>query len=1122
MLQRSLVVVLFVLAAALSPAAAQSTFGTILGAVTDSSGAVIAAAKVTITNQGENIARDYTSDSVGNYEAVNLKAGLYTVTAEASGFKKFQQRDLLLDARQTLRINVVLEVGQVTEQVTVEGVAAVISTDTQVIGASFDNKQILSLPVNFRGAGNTSPLRLIAYLPGVQSDDSVVRFSLQGALPHMSEVSLDGISTVSVRSNGPLEHLFPSVEGIAEMKVQAVGNNAEFGQVGDITTTSRGGTNQFHGSLFEYMQNRVFDATNYGSVTKPQKTANTFGGSIGGPVIPNRTFFFATHERMRFQSGATIQNTVPTSLMRQGDLSRESGTVRDPLTGTPFPNNRVPASQISPIATKFLEFYPLPNFQDTTTLRTQNFRENRSTPIRSWQYDLRMDHMITANQSVFARWSSKNWGRLLLNNLLLPSDDNYNDSRQLTVSYNYTVSPRHLNEFRIGISNNDNARSYLFDGRKFVEGLGFQGLGPFPYNGYTGLRFSRGVTSFGKGKPPFTYSRNFQFNDNFTWTKGRHTTKLGLDFRRLRATADVNFFGEDDYGLFAFDGRFSGSDFADFLLGIPFRSQLAKTGLDTDGLAWHYSFYAQDSFKVNRRLTLEFGLRWEYHAPFVDSSFNITNFDRSVPRTGRVVIPSDPLAAKITAPGFLLSINSCPSPAFQGIPCTPFLTAKDAGFPEGLRFPDKVNFNPRFGFAFRPTNDNRTVIRGGFGVYNMTILGTVFYSLTAVHGSDIRDFTNDLVGGRPQFRWPQVSTAGSGVATGSYGSAYFGTAVAPNFKDPYSLQWSFTVERELSANLGVRLSYVGLRSVQVPFAPDLNQPESSTRRYADRPITDRPFPYWGRIYSRDTGGNMIYNEMQTEVQRRMRAGLTFQSTWTWAKHISDAAGPAPSGFSDENGGGRVTNSLDRRADRGNVASTRRHRWVTTSIFELPIGRGKRWLSAAPSALDAVAGGWWLSGILVAHTGPWLTPTMTGGDPSGTNGPTRGAQRPDALQSGNLESPVPDRWFDRDAFLCPGRAAGAADRFNCNVTPIGRFGNSGVGILLGPGTINMSLGFGKSFRVTERIALKFEGTFTNLPNHPNFSNPDTNVTSVGFGRTTGVRGAESGGNRIGSFALRVEF
>jgi len=1104
------------------PLLAQSTFGAIVGTVTDSTGAVVPSVKVVVISQEENVPREAYSDETGAYQALNLKAGTYTISAEASGFKTVRQAGVLLDARQTVRADIVLEVGQLTEQVTIESTATVINSETQTIGASFDRRQVLSLPINFRGAGTTSPYRALAYLPGVQSDNSF-NLAVQGGMPHQTEVSLDGISIVNVRSNGPVSDLFPSAESIAEMKVQAVGNNAEYGQVGDITTTSRGGSNAFHGAVFENMGNRVFDATNFGSVTKPQKTINTFGGNLGGRIVPNKLFFFGDFERMSFRRGVTIQNAVPTQLQRSANFINEPRNIVDPLNNNvPYPNKQIPASQISPIAQKVLAFYPLPNFGDSTRQATANFRENRAAPVTSNQYDVRIDYFLSSSQQIFGRWSWKDVDTIVNNNLLLPDDNLIDNFKTLVVSHNYTITPRLLNEARVGLAFYNRVRDYAFDGRSIVSGFGLQGLGPFPYNGLTGFTFTGATTNFGKSKAPFTFSRNNQFSDNLTWIKGRHTLKFGLDVRRLRNESDLNFFGEDDYGRFEFDTRFSGDDFANFLLGLPFQSRLAKTGFDPDGLAWHYGFFAQDSFKVTKRLTLEFGLRWEYHPPFTDAGFNISNFDRSVPRTGRVIIPSDPIATQITAPGFLLSINACPgSPAPNGTPCTPFLKASDAGYPEALRFADKRNVNPRFGFAFRPFGDSKTVIRGGFGVYTMTVLGSIFYSLTGVHGSDIRTFSNSITSGRPAFQWPQISTGGSGVGTPAYGTAYFGTAVQPTYRDPYMMQYSFTVERDLGWSTGFRASYIGNRTVQVPWAPDLNQPQPSTVPFNQRPLTDRPFPYWERIYSRDTGANSLYSSLQTELNHRFQAGLTFNTSWTWAKALSDANGNSSS-FTAENGGGRVANSLDRRADRGDIGPIRRHRWMTTAIYDLPFGKGRSFMAAPHPVLQALAGGWSISGIFLLQTGPYFAPIMTGGDPSGTNGPTRGSQRPDVIGNPTPDNQTADLWWNRNAFVCPGREAGP-NQFNCNVTPIGRFGNAGSSLLVGPGTVNVNLGFAKNFSIREGWNLRFDATFTNLPNHPNLADPaSANLTSISFGRITAARGSDSGGNRVGQFALRLEF
>ncbi|HZT29771.1 MAG TPA: TonB-dependent receptor [Bryobacteraceae bacterium] len=1102
---------------------AQSTFGTILGTVTDRTGAVVPGARIVITNQGENIPRKTVTDAQGNYEALNLKAGRYSVAAEAAGFKAFRATDLELAARQTMRVNVTLEVGQVSETVNVEATAPVITTDTQTIASSFDSQEVLHLPVNYRGAASTSPYRILAYQAGVQSDNGF-GLSVQGALPSQTEISLDGISTISVAGNSPLRELFPSAEGVAEMKVQAVGNNAEYGQVGDITTTTKGGTNQFHGTAFEYLQNRALDATAFGATAKPQKTANDFGGSLGGPIRKNRTFFFATFEDMQYRTGSVLQATVPTQAMRNGDFSREVAVLKDPLNNnTPFPNNQIPSSRILPLSQKVLAYYPQPNFGNPAVQSAANFRQNAANPTNSYQYDGRIDHMITSKQSIFGRLSWKNGNTTSPNVFLLPADTSYNNSRSVVVSHNYTITPTLLNEFRFGLSNSNAASQYNFDGRQITGGLGLQNLPPLTFNGLPAFNFDNSTTSFGKGKPGFTFSHNYQWNNNTTWIKGRHTIKFGGDVRRLRAQTDLGFIGSDNYGNFWFDGSFTGAEVGDFLLGLPYHSAYASVKQDNDGISWHYGFYAQDSFKVSRRLTLEYGLRWEYHPPFLDQGSDITNFDRSVPLTGRVIIPSGQHALDITAPGFLLSINACPGQGpYLGVPCTPFLQADKAGWPDTLRWSNKRDFNPRLGFAYRPFDDTRTVIRGGVGRYTMTILGAVFYSLTGISSSDVREFSNGIVNGAPLFQLPQISTNGSGITSAPYGQAYFGTANDPHFKDPYEWQWNMSVERDLGWSTGLRVSYIGMRSVELPWAPDLNQPLPSTTPYSQRPLTDRPFPYWGRIYSRDTGANGIYNSMQTEVTHRMRSGLTFDTSWTWAKNLSDAAGPAPTGWSGETGGGRLSNSLDRAADRGNVIYTRRHRWISSAMYELPFGKGRRYLATANPFVDGLLGGWRLSGIMLLQTGPFQTATFSGGDPSGTGAPARGTQRPDAIGDPNLSNPTADAWFNRAAFVCPGREPGTANQFNCNVAPIGRFGNGGVGTLVGPGTVNLSMGFGKDFRVTERALLKFEGTFTNLPNHPNLNDPGTNINSLSFGRTTSARGADSGGNRIGQFALRFEF
>jgi len=790
---------LFLLTAAVSLLPAQSTFGSIVGTVTDPSGAVIPGARVTVTNLGENTSVSVQTNPQGNYEALNLKAGVYGVTIEAPGFKAFQVAEVPLAARQVVRVNATLEVGSVAESLTVQAIAPVITTDTQTVASSLDTRMVLELPLNYRGAGSTSPYRVLAFLPGVQSDDNF-NYAVQGAVPAQTEVTLDGISTVNVTGHSPLPEVYPSAEGIAEMKVQGVGGNAEFGQIADITTTSRGGSNEFHGSLFEYLQNRALDATPFGATSKPPKVANTFGGSVGGRLIRNRTFFFTTYEDMRYRRSSALQATVPTAAMRAGDFSKESVSLRDPFTGQPLPGNQIPASQIVGVARKVMEFYPLPNFGPAEVQRSANFRKNEAAPITSRQFDLRLDHVLTEKQSLFGRVSQKNVSTISPTWQLLPADTTTLRARNFVLSHSYTIRPNLLNEFRFGFTRNDSALNYHFDGWKITAEMGLRGLPDLPYNGLPAFAFSQGTSGFGKSKPDFHKSHLYQWNDNLTLVHGRHTFKFGGDVRRIRARSALSF--GLNHGQFNFDGRFSRHDVADFLMGLPFQSRYADSRINNDGSTAHYALFAQDSFKVTSRLTLEYGLRWEYHPAYRDANGNITNFDRTVPVTGRVIIPSGRRAREITYPGFLLSINACPAPDWNGIPCTPFLQADQVGWPDSLRFAQKDGLAPRFGFAWRPFDNTKTAIRGGVGRYFMVPLGSFYYGLTAIHASGVQEFNNSITAGTPAFRLPQISPGGSGVRVAGYGNAYFGTAEDPYYPDPFAIQWHLTVERDLGWDTG--------------------------------------------------------------------------------------------------------------------------------------------------------------------------------------------------------------------------------------------------------------------------------------------------------------------------------
>src|SRR6266436_1379049 len=869
---------------------AQSTFGVVLGTVRDSSGAVVAGATVRLTNTGENISRQISTSDSGDYEFQNAKPGSYSVTVTRPGFKTFVATQLTLDARQTLRVDAALQVGDVTESVEVQTSAGVIATDSPAISESLSSLQVVNLPANVRAGGNTTPYNLIATLPGVQPDNGN-GFSIQGGLPAQTETSVDGISVTNVTGNSPNRNLFPSVESISEIKVQGVGNTAEYGAPGDITTTSKSGTNEFHGALFWYHQNRALDARSFGQTTLPAKVGNTFGGTVGGPVLlpkvyngKNRTFFYFTWESLRFPRQSTIQNSVPTQAMLNGNFSQEGVTVRDPFTGDPFPGNIIPSSRFNSVAKAVIPFYPAPNVGAGIKSATANFIENRRADIDSDQWDVRMDHQFNPKHAVFGRYTSKNNPATTPNDLLLPSDTGYNDHRQAVVSYTWTIRPNLLNEFRGGVSYAPSGASFPFDGRAFTNSLNLKDIQrDIFFNALPDFAVSQ-LTSFAKGRPGRGASWNTQFIDNVTWIRGRHAIKLGFDIRKLRAETNLGFTTGDNYGDYSFSGNFTGAPWGDFLLGVPVATDIAVVVTDNDGRSVHYKTYVQDTFRFSPRLTIDYGVRWEFQPGYHDAGLNIANFDRTVPRTGRVVIPSDPAALKLVAPATLLAVNACRASPINGIPCTPFVTAADAGLPEGLRKNYYKQFLPRLGFAYR-LND-KTTIRGSYGIYDMILLGSVFFSLTGTVQSDVRFFNNVGADGKPVFVLPETRTPGSGIRASSIGAFQFRTANQIDFHPPYMMQWGLSVDRQLSSSMGLRLSYVANRGVQLPWAPDLNQPQPSTTYYSQRPLTDRPFPYWDLIYSRDAGANSIYNSVQAELNRRFSGGLSFTTAYTLAKNLA--------------------------------------------------------------------------------------------------------------------------------------------------------------------------------------------------------------------------------------------
>ncbi len=1158
---------------------AQSVLGSVSGLVHDSSGAGVPRAKVVLHRQETNTERTVMSDASGNYTAVNIEAGTYDITTTANGFAATVGKGVVLIARQQLQYDVALTVNSnnVTVEVNASDVGA-IQTQSSEISASLTPRDVLDLPANYRGAGSTSPLNVVQTLPGVQPDTSgyppqpsthpqpALKFSLQGGLPSQTETTVDGISSQNQTNNNIQSDSFPSAESIAEIRVDGVNNNAEYGQPGEITTVTKSGTNSLHGSAYEYLQNQFLDAIPFGTdaAHKPHKVANDFGGSVGGPVVlphlyngRDRTFFFGAYEGFRYPQSAVLQAKVPTRLMKQGNFSQEiTNPLTNPFTGGTYANSTVP---INASSAPFLQFYPDPNvdadlsLQDAIADKGYNYLALQRYDLNSNQFDVRGDRNFGQRASLFGRYTWKNVGQTQPVDLVLPNSTAFGQYRIFATSFEYTISPRLANEFRFGFTLERDGNSNPFNGPAFTTSTGLNGITPAFFNGIPHLGFSQ-INSVGSRLGFEERSRIFQYVDNLSVQLGTHSIRFGTDIRHIIAHTEAGGSTSSiNYGNFFFNSTSgntaTGQEFADFLVGVPFQSQTDTIVQDNNGTTNSYAFYGQDNWKATPNLNLTFGLRYEYHPALAASNGLTGNFDPSVPLSGRLIYPAG--HADTLSVEELANVNACTTEGvnnpyatnavINGAPCTPVVTNKQAGLPEGLRHAPTLRFEPRFGFAYRPFGNDRTAIRGGVGYYNITTTGALFYAITQTLQSNFQTFTNTYSPAGPAFSFP-ATTPNSTTFTPNPGSVYFYAAIDTNWHDPYSLQSNLSVDHDFGHNIGGRISYVGLHTWHLVWQPEYNQlPKSSTVRASDQPLSAHPFPNFYAITARSTAAQADYHAFQTELSHRLTHGLSFDTSYTWAKNLADNQGSNGSfngaSFVDEQGGYNPTDSYNQHEDYGNVSATRRHRWLTTGIYELPFGRGKRFGSHMNRFEDVAVGGWQLSNIFLWQSGTFLTAALPNYDidPSGTgSGPTGGAvQRPDRVANGNTGAHNRNHFFNSDAFACPGQTgyASLAPTADTGVTPcdvgvgslpIGRFGTERNGDLVGPGSVSLSSGVSKSIELVEGVKLRGEATFTNVLNHTNLADPVLDISQSNFGQITAARGSDFGGNRTGQLSLKLEF
>jgi hypothetical protein len=1072
-----------ILALCLAVAGHAQTLGEITGLVTDASGAVIPGARLTITNENTNAARTATTNEAGVYSVPSLTPGTYSARAEADGFQSVVRSGVGLQVQQIARINFEMQVGQVAEVIEVSGGAPLMTTEDATVGTVIENRRIVELPLNGR-----SYLQLVALSPNVsfgfapngtaqgrqggqRSEQSI---SISGQRSVYNYFTLDGIDNTDVSYN--LYMFLPSIDALQEFKVQTGIFPAEFGRAtAQINVSTKSGSNQFHGALFEFLRNSALDANNYSFTSvHPEKDPfkrNQFGFTVGGPIFKDRLFFMANYEGLRDRKGLRTVATVPSTAMRAGDFSGISSIIYDPasrqrqtdgtITATPFANNMIPSTRWDSKTQQLLEFYPSPNVPGTALARNYQSTEGRN--INNDQFTTRID-WIESNASTWTgRYSFANEVGLTPQTFPLQGTKLETYPKQLLVSNIRVLNPSTVNEFRFGFSRwiNENL-NYNANVRDVVGELGgIPGIAePFPeIYGIPQMSIS-GFNGFGDhGFLPFI-DRNdyFQVVDNVSVTRGKHTFRFGGEVRRDKFDELGNSFPR---GAFNFSGfatqnpgatAGTGNAFADYMLGTVRTTDGAIILADTNLRRTNFSMFIDHTWKIRPRLTMNLGLRYENTPPYYDKRDSMVNalvpsaFDGSQHPT--LVRPGE-------------------GDFYEGVPFiyNSAIQTVRSNDPMGRRLIQRDNNDlaPRFGLAFSPTD--KWTFRAGFGAFFVQDTGnTVFDMGRNVAGRRRGEANNDF---------PDLTLTNpfQDLSAGLFSTPYV-LANIYNRRTPYVLQYLFNIQRQLGEDTVLEVGYIGNSGHKIERMLAFNIPLPGPGPVAERRI----WPELGTIQEVANTVNSSYNSLAVKLQRRFARGLTFVSSYTWSKAIDTGSGIRTSGsdplFPQDN------YNLD--VDRGVSQFDVRHRFVTSFLWELPFGRGRKFLDTGGVA-NAILGGWQVGSILTLQSGfPF---TLTNGQDRANDGQGN-YQRPDYNgQEWKFDNPDPQLWFNTKAFPLP---------------QLYTYGNLGRNTLLGPGLIGWDFSVAKNFRTTETQYLEFRFEAFNFPNRPNFAHPVTRVVSPGFG------------------------
>jgi hypothetical protein len=1056
-------ILLMIFGSSATAAFGQAITGTLLGTVSDSSGAVIAGADVSVKNMNTGVAYSTITGAEGYYTVPNLAPGKYSVTVQYKGFKTGISEGDVVQVEQTTRVDFTLSAGEVSEHVQVSAEVPLVQSTTSDIGSVIEAQQINSLPLNGRLFEQLVTITAGAAAAGWS--DFAENPSAAGAVTPTQAV-VNGLPwsgnlylVDGIHNEEPLNafiSITTPLADIQEFKIETSNPTAEYGSFGGavVNLTTKSGTNQYHGEAFEYIRNDAFNARDFFATTKAPYHAHQFGGAVGGPIRKDKLFFFADYQQLRQHNGVTNTLTVPTALQRQGILTEGAQTaISNPAVCQPVActGNTIPAADINPISAAVLNssVIPLPNVPGSCGGLCNNFVANTLNTQNVPQFDVRVDYAHSDHDRFFVResYAHRNFTDPSPGTIFMFGGPNSTSSNHnAVISWDHIFSGTMTNSFRAGFNRYDTSDSANANGIDENNLLGIpngnladqpntSGIAQFNIPGFA-QSGAPGLT----GDPGWTnavrIANIFEYSDNFVMIRGKHSLKFGGDIQRIQSTLTNS--QDDPRGIFNFKGAYSGNQFADFLLGYP--NEVIRDIVATrPGVRITFAgFFAQDDYRITPKLTLNLGLRWDLYTPPVDSLNRQSNF---VPSTGLIQIAS--------------SGNRGPNvDTYHG------------------------NWGPRVGLAYSPDN-GKTAIRAAYGI-------SYFPDNFGANGGTLeRNYPFFLIVDQkapsqtvPSLNLSNGLPAPTPVATTPGESLNpppnFGVfVVAKNFRQDEAQVWNFSVERQLTSTMSLQAAYVGTHGTHLYRDLQLNQCDPAVAAVTPPPTC---LPYFAvaptvtTVDQRNGDGYSHYNAAQIQLQKRTDVGLTLTVAYTWSKMIDDVSNVVYP----------YQDSLNRALSAGFKGSDIPQNLAISYNYDLPFGTGRRWLNSSSGLVGHLVTGWSASGITIYQSGTPLQITV-GSNLLGNNG----GSNPADVTCGQVHMPrTVNKWFDTSCFTAP---------------PAFRFGNSGVGHVFGPGISNWDFSLAKSTALgSERRQLRFEANFFNLFNAAHFANPNTTEGTTSFG------------------------